>query len=114
MTTITLKKIDQEDFLILQNVVAQLRQKALNKLQNSKVDNAYFNNILFVDITTSIFFRIRTKIENQTKSFSNLKLKIYEAIILLQCCNDYESSNAKEKFISRKYFSQIHKHITNL
>lgn len=114
MTTVTLKKIDQEEFLILQNVVAQLRQKALNKLQDGKVDNDYFNNVLFVDITTSIFLRIRTKIENQTESFSNFKLKIYEAIILLQCCNDYEQNTEKEKFISRKYFSQIHKHITNL
>ena len=114
MTTITLKKIELQDFLILQNVVTQLRLKAINKLQNSKVDDAYFNDILKIDVTTSLFFKLRTKIENQKNSLSNFKLKIYEAIILLQCCNDYVPRNALEKFITIKYLTEIHKQITNL
>ncbi|WP_337967210.1 hypothetical protein [uncultured Flavobacterium sp.] len=114
MTTITLKKINLHDFIILQNVVAQLRLTALNKLQNSKVDNEYMKNVLFVDISTILFFKLRMKIENQAKSLSNFKLKIHEAIILLQCCNDFESNNLFEKFITRKYFTEIHEQITNL
>ncbi|WP_374173904.1 hypothetical protein [Flavobacterium tructae] len=114
MTTIRLKKIEQQDFLILQDIVAQLRQKSLNKLHNSKVNDSYFNNVLLVDVTTGLFFNLRTKIENQTKTFSNLKIKVHEAVILLQCCNDYEPRNALEKFIARKYLTEIHKQITNL
>lgn len=114
MTTIILKKINLQDFLILQNIVAQLRSKALSKLQNSKVDNDYMNNVLFVDIATILFFKIRSKIENQAKLFSNFKLKIHEAIILLQCCNDFESTNLFEKFITRKFITEIHEQITNL
>lgn len=114
MTTITIVEIDSQDFLVLQNVVAQLRLKSLNKLQNTKGDNEYLNNILLVDITTILFLKLRMKIENQAKSLSNFKLKIHEAIILLQCCNDYEPSNLFEKFITRKYFTKIHEQIINL
>lgn len=114
MITVTLKKVDPQDFLILQNAVTQLRLKTLNKLQNTPVNGAYFNNVLIVDVTTSLFFKLRNKIENQTKLVSNLKLKIYEAIVLLECCIDNDSGNVHEGAVRIKYLNEIHKQITNL
>jgi hypothetical protein len=114
MIAIKLKKIEYQDFVILQHVVSQLRLKRLEMLQNSIIDDAYFNNILTVDVATSLFFRLRMKIENDAKSFSNFRLKIYEAIVLLQCCNDYTASTEHEKFVTRKYFTEIHKQLVNL
>ncbi|MFH7013112.1 hypothetical protein ACHRV5_14690 [Flavobacterium sp. FlaQc-52] len=83
-------------------------------LQNSIINDAYFSNILTIDVATGLFFRLRMKIENKAKSFSTFSLKIYEAIVLLQCCNDYTASAEHEKFVVRKYFTEIHKQIVNL
>ncbi|MCV9929070.1 hypothetical protein OIU83_15500 [Flavobacterium sp. LS1R49] len=114
MKSITLKKIEVENFQILQSVVAQCRIKNLRVMQTIKYSDVYFNNMLTVDVSTNLFFRFRMKIENQHKPIFNLKLKIYEAIILLQCCNDYEARNEYEKFIVRKHYNEIYEQLINL
>lgn len=114
MITIELKKMELQDLIILQKAVCQLRMKGLQALENNRVNDAYFNNILVVDVATSLFFRLRMKIEKQAKALLSFRLKMYEAVILLQCCNDYSGSNEHEKFITRKYFNEIHKQIVNL
>ncbi|MBA0884938.1 hypothetical protein [Flavobacterium undicola] len=114
MKTIILKKNKLEDFLILQNVVAQFRTKKWDILHTNIYNDAYFNNMLAVDVATNLFFRLRIKIENQNKSFASFNLKIHEAIILLQCCNDYKAQHEDVVFIVRKYFNELHKQLINL
>lgn len=114
MSAIDLKKMELQDLIVLQKAVYQLRLKGLGVLENNKINDAYFNNILVVDVTTSLFFKLRMKIEKQTKALLSFRLKMYEAVILLQCCSDYNNSSEHEKFITRKYFAEIHKQIVNL
>jgi hypothetical protein len=114
MNTITLKKISFEDLLTLQKGVMQFVDKKTKLLPETINDYAFFDNLLSGDIASNLFFRFRIKIENKNKSIANLKLKIHEAIILMQCCNDYKSEHKEENFTSRKYLNELHEQLINL
>lgn len=112
MKTVTFKKMEYTHYIILQNVIAKFRAEKLNGMDIEIYNDVYFNNMLAVDITTNLFFRFRTKIENQ--SFGTFKLKIHEAIILLQCCNDFKGQDDYVNVTVRKYSDEIHKQLINL
>jgi hypothetical protein len=114
MKTITLKKIDFYDLLILQNVVMQFRTKKADLIHSRVYNDAYFNNLLSGDIASNLFFRLRIKIENETITFTKLKLKINEAIIFLQCCNDYKTADKEDSLIVKRYLNELHKQLINL
>jgi len=114
MNTITLKKISFEDLLTLQKGVMQFVEKKAKLLPMTINDYAFFDNLLSADIASNLFFRFRVKIENQSNSVTNLKLKINEAIILMQCCNDFKSVKEEENFASRKYLNGLHSQLINL
>jgi hypothetical protein len=114
MNTITLKKISFEDLLTLQKGVMQFVDKKTKQLPVTIEDYAFFDNLLSADIASYLFFRFRIKVENESKYVANLKLKIHEAIILMQCCNDYKSEREDENFTSKKYLNELHKQLINL
>lgn len=116
MKTITLKKVEIEHFGILQGIAFKSKNHARTILGNTNIYNdIYFNNLLILDVTTNLILRFRNKIENQTKKFGAVNLKIHEAIILLQCCNDFvDSQMTFEKNVVRKYLEEIHKQLINL
>lgn len=114
MNTITLKKIDYNNLLILQNVVMQFRTQKTDLLHTTIYNDAYFNNLLSADIAYNLSFSLRKKIENEHKAFVNFKLKINEAIILLQCCNDYKTAHKEINSIVRIYINELHRELINL
>jgi hypothetical protein len=114
MKTIILKKISFDDLLILQNIVMQFRSQKGDLLHTTIYNDAYFDNLLSADIAGNLFFRLRNKIENELKSFTNCKLKISEAIVLLQCCNDYKTAHKEVNIINRKFLNELHRQLINL
>jgi hypothetical protein len=114
MKTITLKKISFDDLLILQNVVIQFRTQKADLLHTTTYNDAYFNNLLSADIAYNLSFRLRSKIENEHKAFTNFKVKISEAIVLLQCCNDYKTAHKEVNSVNRKFLNELHKQLINL
>jgi hypothetical protein len=114
MKAITLKKIPVYDLLILQNVVMQFRTQKADLLRTTIYNDAYFNNLLSADIAYNLSFRLRNKLENVYKEFTNFKIKISEAIILMQCCNDYKTADKEVIIIVKRYLNELHKQLINL
>ncbi len=114
MKTITLNKISFNDLLILQNVVTQFRTQKANLLHTTVYNNEYFNNLLIADIAYNLSFRLRHKIENEKKTFTNFKVKISESIVLLQCCNDYNTAFKEVNSVNRKFLDELHRQLINL
>lgn len=114
MKNITLKKISFEDLLVLQNSTLQFRNQKTELLQTTNYNDAYFNDLLSADLASNLYYRFRHKIENENKESTNFKLKISEAIILLQCCNDYITSHKEVKITVYNYLSELHKQLINI
>ena len=115
MKTITLKKVEIEHFEILQCIAFQSKNSAWDiRMGTNNYSDAYFNSLITIDVANNLILRFRNKIENQNLKFSSIKLKIHEAIILLQCCNNFKEFNPLQKVIAMKVGNEIHKQLINL
>jgi hypothetical protein len=115
MKTIILKKVEIGHLEVLQSMLLECIVKKELLCMSKIYNNDYFNNLLHADVCNKMWFNFRRKIENQSKKFGTVNLKIHEAVILLQCCNDFIDNQLPfEKNLVRKYHEEIHKQVINL
>lgn len=111
---ITLKKIEQVEAVVLKDFTMQFIQSTDTSVR--KHEENYFGGLLKLDLSNSIFRKLRTKIENAKKGkLLNLTFSISEATILISVCQDKNiSKNDFEEFVSNKTINQLHEQLINL
>jgi hypothetical protein len=115
MRKITLKKVDLNEVIVLQQTLERfVLYPATSLMQPVEL-------LLKMDIAKELFNKMRKSIENNNQKQSTLKFKISEAVVLFQILQLKLQKGVKllgeteyTYFVANKYKDQLHQEIINI
>ncbi len=111
---IHLKKIESSEVKVLKEFAVQYMLNA--DIKARKQEDTYFNDLLKLDLSYTIFIRLRNKIEAAKRGKKiSCTFSISEAVILLDVCQDPSIPKKEfETYVSNKVCNLLHEQLINL
>lgn len=109
---ITLKNMDADSIICIQNKVLKYIKLKSDNLKNTNPD--YLDCILLIDTSQKLYFFLRNKLERMTRKTINIRFTITDAIVLLSCVNSGDDENEFVLYASVKTIIQLNLQLHNL